>query len=248
MIKILENKNILITGSNRGIGKALIEVTATHGANIWANARKKNSQFESLCKKISEENKVEATPIYFDLKNKDEILDAIKIIKSSHNNITGLVNNAGITYNSLFQMSTEDNIRENLDVNYIGPFLLTQYVVKLMSRTGGGSIVSVSSSAAIDANSGRSAYGASKAALLCSTKALSREVGNLNIRANIVAPGITKTDMISSMTEEVIDQTVKSASLNRCGDPQEIANACAFLLSDFSSYVTGQTIRVDGGM
>lgn len=248
MIKILENKNILITGSNRGIGKALIEVTATHGANIWANARKKNSQFESLCKKISEENKVEVTPIYFDLKNKDEILDAIKIIKSSHNNITGLVNNAGITYNSLFQMSTEDNIRENLDVNYIGPFLLTQYVVKLMSRTGGGSIVSVSSSAAIDANSGRSAYGASKAALLCSTKALSREVGNLNIRANIVAPGITKTDMISSMTEEVIDQTVKSASLNRCGDPQEIANACAFLLSDFSSYVTGQTIRVDGGM
>lgn len=248
MIKILENKNILITGSNRGIGKALIEVTATNGANIWANARKKNSQFESLCKKISEENKVEVTPIYFDLKNKDEILDAIKIIKSSHNNITGLVNNAGITYNSLFQMSTEDNIRENLDVNYIGPFLLTQYVVKLMSRTGGGSIVSVSSSAAIDANSGRSAYGASKAALLCSTKALSREVGNLNIRANIVAPGITKTDMISSMTEEVIDQTVKSASLNRCGDPQEIANACAFLLSDFSSYVTGQTIRVDGGM
>ena len=83
---------------------------------------------------------------------------------------------------------------------------------------------------------------------MCSTKALSREVGNLNIRANIVAPGITKTDMISSMTEEVIDQTVKSASLNRCGDPQEIANACAFLLSDFSSYVTGQTIRVDGGM
>lgn len=248
MIKILENKNILITGSNRGIGKALIEVTATHGANIWANARKKNSQFESLCKKISEENKVEVTPIYFDLKNKDEILDAIKIIKSSHNNITGLVNNAGITYNSLFQMSTEDNIRENLDVNYIGPFLLTQYVVKLMSRTGGGSIVSVSSSAAIDANSGRSAYGASKAALLCSTKALSREVGNLNIRANIVAPGITKTDMISSMTEEVIDQTVKSVSLNRCGDPKEIANACTFLLSDLSSYVTGQTIRVDGGM
>ena len=248
MMKILENKNILITGSNRGIGKALIEVAAIHGANIWANARKKNSEFESFCKKISEENNAEVSPIYFDLKNKDEILDAIKIIKSSHNNITGLVNNAGITYNSLFQMSTEDNIRENLDVNYIGPFLLTQYVIKLMSRTGGGSIVSVSSSAAIDANSGRSAYGASKAALLCSTKALSREVGNLNIRANIVAPGITKTDMISSMTDEVIDQTAKSASLNRCGDPEEIANTCIFLLSDFSSYVTGQTIRVDGGM
>tara|TARA_B100000575_G_C23142000_1_gene664865 strand:+ start:3546 stop:4292 length:747 start_codon:yes stop_codon:yes gene_type:complete len=248
MKKLLIDKSILITGSNRGIGKSLVERAAANGANIWANARKRTDEFESFCENIAKENNTKVMPIYFDLKNKNEILDAIKSIKKSELDINGLINNAGITYNSLFQMSTEDNIRENLDINFIGPFLLTQYVVKLMTRVGGGSIVSISSSAAMDANSGRAAYGASKAALQCSTKSLSREVGEINIRANTVAPGITKTDMISSMTDEVIELTAQSTSLKRCGNPDEIANVCIFLMSDLSSYITGQTIRVDGGM
>ena len=140
------------------------------------------------------------------------------------------------------------NLRENLEVNFIGPFILTQYITKLMVRNGGGSIVSIASSAAIDGNSGRSAYGASKAALLTATKALSREVGVSGIRSNTIAPGITETEMLSSMSAETIMETAESTALKRCGMPHEIASVAAFLISDMSSYITGQTLRVDGGM
>jgi 3-oxoacyl-[acyl-carrier protein] reductase len=247
-MRILENKNILITGCNRGIGKAMLEVCASHGANIWANARQFNEQFEEHCTRISKDYQVDVIPVYFDLTEKNQILAAVKLIRGSSNPINGLINNVGITYNSLFQMSTEANLRENMDVNFIGPYILTQYIAKLMVRNGGGSIVSIASSAALDANSGRSAYGASKAALLNATKAVSRELGISNIRANSIAPGITETDMLSSMSDETIQETADSTALGRCGKPDEIASAAAYLISDLSSYITGQTLRVDGGM
>lgn len=247
-MKILKNKSILITGSNRGIGKAMVEFCASQGANIWANARKKSDSFENECALISANNGVLINTLYFDLEDKSAILKAIKLIRNSDMGIDGLINNAGITYNSLFQMSSEENIRENLNVNFIGPYILTQYVSKLMARNGGGSIVSISSTAAFDSNPGRSAYGASKAALASATKALSRELGSSGIRSNSIAPGITLTEMVSSMSDEVIDITAKSTALGRCGKPIEIAAVAAYLLSDLSSYITGQTIRVDGGM
>ena len=140
------------------------------------------------------------------------------------------------------------DLREIIEVIFIGPYVLTQYISKLMIRNGEGSIVSIASSAAIDGNSGRSAYGASKAALLTATKALSREVGISGIRANTIAPGITETEMLMSMSEDTINETAESTCLNRCGSPHEIANVAAFLISDMSSYITGQTLRVDGGM
>lgn len=248
MIKILDKKNILITGCNRGIGKSTVKVCASMGANIWANARSYNKDFEKFCKSTSQEFNVKIYPVYFDLINHDEIKDAVKLIRSSDIPINGLINNAGITFNSFFQMTSMINIKENLDVNFVGPFFLTQYIIKMMIRNGGGSIVSVSSSAAMDANPGRSAYGASKAALLTATKALSREVGEHNLRANIIAPGVTQTEMIESMSSEIIEETVNTTSLKRCGNPEEIAYVAAFLISDMSSYITGQTIRVDGGM
>lgn len=245
---MLSGKNILITGCTRGIGKSMVEVCAKHGANIWANARSPNENFCNHCKWTSEQYGVSVIPAYFDLTSKTEIVNSVKIIRASDRPINGLINNAGITYNSLFQMSSEMNLRENLEINFIGPFILTQYITKLMIRNGGGSIVSIASSAAIDGNLGRSAYGASKAALLTATKALSREVGVSGIRSNIIAPGITETEMLSSMSAETITETVESTALKRCGMPDEIASVAAFLISDMSSYITGQTLRVDGGM
>lgn len=245
---MLSGKNILITGCARGIGKSMVEICAKHGANIWANARNSNQIFDNYCKSISEQYSVTVIPIYFDLTNKTEIVDSVKMIRSSDSPINGLINNAGITYNSLFQMSSEMNLRENIDVNFIGPFILTQYIIKIMLRNGGGSIVSIASSAATDGNSGRSAYGASKAALITAMKALSREVGVSGIRSNNIAPGITETEMLSSMSAETIKETAKSTALKRCGMPHEIASVAAFLISDMSSYITGQTLRVDGGM
>ena len=249
-MKILSNKNILITGCNRGIGNSMLAVCAAQGANIWAHARKQNDDFEECCEQYSKKYEIDIIPVYFDLGNKDEILAAIKLIRASNKAINGLINNAGIIHNSLLQMTAETNIRENLEVNFIGPYILTQYVSKLMVRYSGagGSIVSIASTAAYDGNSGLSAYGASKAALSLATKSLSRELGNLNVRANTIAPGVTETDMLSSMNANVIKETADSTSLGRCGYPHEIASVAAYLISDLSSYITGQVLRVDGGM
>lgn len=246
--RLLEGKNAIVTGCARGIGSSIVEVLAQNGANIWACARKGTEEFENTLHSLAAKYKVEIKPIYFDLADKDQMKTAIKVIMNEKRNVDILVNNAGITYNALFQMSTIDKIKEVFDVNFISQFLFTQYVVKLMLKNKSGSIVNISSSAAIDGNAGRAVYGASKAALLCATKSLAAELGDQGIRANIIAPGITKTDMLSSMTEEVIDETVRNTDMKRAGEPNDIANTVLFLASDLSSYITGQVIRVDGGM
>jgi 3-oxoacyl-[acyl-carrier protein] reductase len=246
--RLLEGKNAIITGCARGIGKSILEEFAINGANIWACARTKSNDFENYINLLSNNFNVKIIPIYFDLTNKEEMKFAVKQIMSYNNNVDILVNNAGITYNSLFQMSTQNKIEEIMNVNFTAPFLFTQYIVKLMLKCNNGSIINISSSAALDGNAGRAVYGASKAALLCATKSLAAELGEKGIRANVIAPGITETDMLESMTDEVIRDTVNNTDLKRSGLPKDIANAVLYLASDLSSYVTGQVLRVDGGM
>lgn len=248
MKKLIEGKNAIVTGSARGIGKKTVEVFCAHGANVWACARKQTVEFDDFCKKMSEEYDVSVEPVYFELTDKNQIVNAVKQIRSSKKPIDILVNNAGITYNALFQMSNEEQIRNTLDVNFISPYLFTQYIVKLMLRNGHGNIVNISSSAALDGNSGRSVYGASKASVACATKSIAEELGSYGIRANSIAPGITQTDMLSSMTDEVINETIMATDSQEGGTPEDIANAALFLASDLSSYITGQILRVDGGM
>lgn len=246
---MLKGKNAVITGCARGIGKQMLEIFACNGANIWACIRKPSKEFSDHIRDLSDQYQVIITPIYFDFSKPDEIKAAVKVIMGSKQKVDILVNNAGITYNALFQMTTMDKLKEVFEINFFSQFLFTQYIVKLMVRHKSGSIVNISSSAAIDANSGRSAYGASKAAVLCMTKAMAEELAEYNIRANIIAPGITETDMVAaSMTEEVINKTVAQTCLKRIGKPYEIAQAALFLASDMSSYMTGQVLRVDGGM
>lgn len=246
--RLLQGKNALITGCARGIGRSMLREFARHGANIWAHARTATPEIEATCAALAEEHQVIITPLCFDLTSKDEMKNAVKAVMKAEQKINVLVNNAGITYNALHQLTAEASLREQMEVNFFAPFLLTQHIVKLMLRHGQGSVINVASSAALDGNSGRAAYGASKAALLCATRALSREVGNQGVRANVIAPGITETDMIGSMTEAVIAETVATTDLRRIGLPADIAGAAVFLASDFSNYVTGQVLRVDGGM
>ena len=233
--KLLAGKNAIVTGTARGIGHKIVEVFAANGANVWACARKQTPEMDAYCKELSEKYSVEVKPIYFELTDRSKMKDAVKAIMSEKKPVNILVNNAGITYNALFQMSNEDN-------------LFSQYIVKLMLKNGGGSVVNVSSTAAIDGNSGRSIYGATKASVWCATKSMAEELGPKGIRANCIAPGITQTDMLSSMTEEVINETVMATDSQRAGMPEDIANAALFLASDLSSYITGQILRVDGGM
>jgi 3-oxoacyl-[acyl-carrier protein] reductase len=246
--RILVGKNALITGTSRGMGLEMVKLFAMHGANIWAHSRNENLELENFFSELSNTYKVRITPLYFDLADNESIKSGVKQLISTRESIDILVNNAGITYNALFQMSTLQKIEEVMKINFVAPFILTQYVVKLMQRNKKGTIINISSSAAIDANSGRSVYGASKAALICATKSLSKEVGTYGIRANVICPGITETDMISSMSEEVIRETVQETHMKRIGRPIDIANVALFLASDRSSYITGQIIRVDGGM
>lgn len=246
--RLLIGKNAIITGCARGIGKGILEVFAQNGANIWACARKQSEEFEAMVKSLSMNYNVEVKPVYFDLTDKEQMRNAIRTIISEKKDVDILVNNAGVTYNALYQMSTHEKINEVLDVNFVSPFLFTQYIVKIMLKKKSGSIINIASSAAIDGNPGRSVYGASKAALLCATKSLAAELGDQGIRANVIAPGITRTEMLSSMTEEVINQTIAGTDLKREGIPSDIANAVLFLASDLSTYITGQVIRVDGGM
>lgn len=246
--RILEGKNAVITGCARGIGHKILEIFAVNGANVWACVRKQTDEFDRNAAELTEKYGVRITPVYFELTDKEQMKAAVKRIISDKLPVDILVNNAGITYNALYQMSTVEQIHRTLEVNFVAPYLFTQYMVKLMLKNQSGSIVNIASSAGLDGNSGRSVYGASKAAVICATKALAEELGDKGIRANSVAPGITQTDMLSSMTEEVIRETVMGTDIKRAGKTEDIANAALFLASDLSSYITGQVLRVDGGM
>lgn len=246
---LLKNKNAVITGCNRGIGKTILELFAQNGANVWACIRKPDDEFNQTIKDLMMKHQVEIKPVYFDLSDYEQIKAGFKEIMAYKKDIDILVNNAGVTYNALFQMSTIGKMEEVFKINFFSQFLLTQYVTKLMVRQKSGSIINIASSAAIDANSGRAVYGASKAAVICASKALAAEVGDKGIRVNIIAPGITQTDMVAeSMTDAVIEETVNGTTLKRIGNPRDIAEAALFLASDMASYITGQVIRVDGGM
>lgn len=248
MKKILDSHNIIVTGTSRGMGKQMVETFAAFGANVIAHARIEKKEHEEYCNKIAKKYGVIITPIYFDITNEESVKNAVKSIRAMKVTIDGLVNNAGITYNALFQMTDIEELRRQFETNFFGPFLFTQYISKLMVRNKKGSIVNISSSAALVGNAGKSAYGSSKAALLTMTLSIAEELGISGVRANVICPGVTETDMISTMPDYIIDIQKDASFLKRLGTVSDIANTTAFLLSDYSSYITGQVIRVDGGV
>ncbi len=238
-----------MTGCNRGIGKAILEVFAKNGANIWACVRKPDDGFIDYMKTLSKETRVTISPVYFDLADAEQVKAGAKTIMSAKQPVNIHVNNAGVIYTALFQMTPVDKMKEIFEINFFSQMLLTQYMARIMTRQKSGSIINISSSAAIEGNEGRTAYAASKAAIISSTKVMAKELAHSNIRVNAIAPGLTETDMmIESTPEEALENTLKRICLKRVGRPEEIANVALFLSSDLSSYMTGQVLRVDGGM
>ena len=248
MEKMLEGKTVIVTGTAKGMGKQMVETFVANGANVFAHARTETEAHKAYCAELAKKHGVQVFPLYFDLRDTEAMKEAIKEIRGTKLVIDGLVNNAGITYNSLFQMTNMEELRNQMEVNFFAPFLFTQYISKLMVRNKKGSIVSISSSAALDGNSGKSAYGASKAALLTMTMCISEELAATGIRANIICPGVTATDMLSTMPDYIMDIQKEATFLKKVGETADIANTALYLLSDYSSYVTGQVIRVDGGV
>jgi 3-oxoacyl-[acyl-carrier protein] reductase len=246
---LLSDKHAIITGCARGIGRQMLIAFAENGANVWACCRTNTPEFAEFTAQLAAANSVTITPLAFDITDAARMKEAVKAIQSAKVSVDVLVNNAGLTYNALFQMTSVEKMREIFEVNFFAQMAFTQYIVRLMARQKSGSVINISSSAAIDANPGRSAYGASKAAVICMTRAMAHELAEQNIRANAIAPGITDTDMVeASMSQETIAETVAQTRLKRMGKPSDIANAAVFLASDLSSYVTGEVLRVDGGL
>lgn len=246
---MLANKNIIVTGASRGIGKATVETSASLGANVWAVARTQTEVFEKWCETVSKQNGVEIWPVYVDFSEESQMKTAFEQIKARQISVDGLVNAAGCVFNANFNMTSGKAAKELFDINYFALVQWTQYVLKKMARQKSGSIVNIASSGGIDGNTGRTAYNASKAAVISTTQTLAHEVGVNGIRVNAVAPGLTDTDMARDYTpEDVMQRELEGTSLKRIGKPEEIANVICMLLSDFTSYVTGQVWRVDGGM
>ena len=246
---LLKNKTAVITGSNKGIGYEILKKFSENGANIFACTRTIDEDFLSNISLINEQYKNNITPIELDLANENNVKEAANKILNFDKPIDILINNAGTIQTSLFQMSSLKKLNEIFEINFFSQTIFTQFILKSMVKKKSGSIIYISSSTSLDGNEGRSSYAASKAALNAQAKVLSRELGGINIRVNVIAPGLTNTDMMSKNTpKNIIEETISKVSLKRVGQPEEIAKTALYLASNLSSYVTGQIIRVDGGM
>lgn len=246
---LLKDKNAVITGCNRGIGKEILRLFAENGASVWACVRKQNDEFDEFITRLSEQYHVKIMPVYFDISDEQQIKAGIKTIMSSKMPVDILVNNAGMVPESkLFQMTPISDMKKTFDINFFSQMLITQYISRIMSKMGRGSIVNMASIAGLDGNPAQLEYVSSKAAIIGATKKLAIELGAYGIRVNAVAPGLTDTSMAGEMSKELMESTVNKTIMKRLGRPEEIASVVLFLASDLSSFMTGQTIRADGGM
>jgi len=239
--------NVIITGCNRGIGKALVEAFASSGANVWACARKATPEYEAWLKETASQTGVWIRPVYFEMTDTDALNAGIQSIIDEGSTIDVLVNNAGISTVGLLSMSKVDDIEKLFDVNYFAMLRIIQKVSKKMSRQRKGVIINMGSIAGIEPQPGKIAYGCSKAAVMMMSKCLAKELGPMGIRVNAIAPGPVETEMIHQYKDEMLERLASESALRRLGRKEEIAQVALFLASDKASYINGEIIKVDGG-
>ena len=245
---MLTGKHAVVTGAKGGIGKETVRLLAENGADIWACMRSQDEEFDLFAQTLSEKNKVRITPVYFDLSDEASIKEGMKFILKEKKPIDILVNNAGMAHGALLQMTSMPVLKDVFQVNFFSQILSTQAISRVMMRQRSGSIINISSVAGLDGNQGYTAYGSSKAALALATRTIAKELAPYNIRVNAVAPGLVETHMMDLMEKNAKESMIGTAAMNRPGRPEEIAQMILFLADEKSSFVTGQILRVDGGL
>ena len=246
-MKLLEGKNAIITGGSRGIGKGIAKVFAQHGANVAFTYNSSAESANALADELSKLG-VKAKAYQSNAASFKEAEQLIKDVTEDFGAIDILVNNAGITKDNLLMRMSEEDFDKVIEVNLKSIFNMTKAVQRTMLKQRKGSIINMSSVVGVTGNAGQANYAASKAGIIGFSKSMAQELGSRNIRTNVIAPGFIETEMTQKLDEKVVDGWRQAIPLKRGGSPEDIANACVFLGSDLSAYVTGQVLHVDGGM
>ena len=243
----LAGKTALVTGGGRGIGRAICLELAARGATVIVNYNRSGAAADEVVSLIEAGNGV-AQSVQADVSDADQVASLFKAILSEHKSIDILVNNAGMTRDNVIMMMKPADFDAVIETNLRSCWLCCKSAARAMMRKRTGSIINITSVVGIAGNGGQTNYAASKAGILGLTKSLAKELAARGVRVNAVAPGFVETAMTADLSDEIKEKAVEAIPLGRMGAPEDIARAVAFLASDDASYITGQTLVVDGGM
>ncbi|TLP79669.1 3-oxoacyl-[acyl-carrier-protein] reductase [Maribacter sp. ACAM166] len=247
-MKLLEGKNVIITGASRGIGMGIAQVFADHGANVAFTYSSSEAPALQLEKELNAKG-VKAKAYKSNAANFQESEKLVtQVLEDFDGRIDVLINNAGITKDNLLMRMSEADFDAVIDINLKSVFNMTKAVQRTLLKQRSGSIINMSSVVGVKGNAGQTNYAASKAGMIGFTKSVALELGSRNIRCNAIAPGFIETEMTEKLDEKTVQGWRDGIPLKRGGSPEDIANACLFFASDLSGYVTGQVLNVDGGM
>ena len=246
-MKLLKGKTAIITGASRGIGKGIAKQFALNGANVAFTFSKSIELAKEFEKELINLG-VKAVAYQSDAANYSDSIELVEKINTDFDSIDILVNNAGITRDNLLMRMQEEDFNQVIKVNLNSVFNMTKAFQKIMLKQRSGSIINMSSVVGVKGNAGQSNYAASKAGIIGFSKSIALELGSRNIRCNVIAPGFIETEMTEKLDKKIIDNWRNSIPLKRGGTPVDVANACVWLASDMSSYVTGQVLNIDGGL
>jgi 3-oxoacyl-[acyl-carrier protein] reductase len=244
---MLKGKNVLVTGASRGIGRAIALELGRNGANVAVNYAGSKEKAEEVVNELKEMD-VQAFAIQADVSSEADVKGMVKEVISQFGSLDILVNNAGITRDNLLMRMKEEEFDQVINTNLKGVFLCTKAVTRQMMKQKSGKIINVASIVGVSGNPGQANYVAAKAGVIGLTKTTAKELASRNILVNAVAPGFIATDMTEELTEEQKEAMLKLIPLERLGQPEDVAKVVRFLASDDASYITGQTIHIDGGM